>query len=184
MNTISFSTKRSLCIVDIKMVKIVHHITITVFEKNEERIQTIQKTFTRLLPIDFKDEKININHETAIGFHQKTIHILRLITNKNRLNNLVLKTLFDHLSNHDLKILAQQKESRIDDQGNFYIRLDKKALFDQQFILTEKGDCFHFKIKLAAFPATKQGYLRAVDILFHRFGSNHRDKIEGNHKDS
>mgnify|MGYP006277925925 CR=1 FL=1 len=151
------------------MSKLVHNIIVTVFEKKEKRIQNIFNAFEQLLPIDFQKEKITLTHEKAEGFHQKIIHILTMKTSRKRHNRLLLKTVFEMLSENEKKTIENQLESRIDEDGNFYIRLDKQSLLNNKYKITEKGDCFHFKIKLAAFPASRVGFLESADELIHRF---------------
>ena len=153
------------------MKKCVHNITMKVFEKETDQIQKCLSVFKHMIPVDFEKEKIPIHHEKADGFFQKTIHILKIKTEKNRHNMVMLNTVFSHLSADDRKRVTREILTRIDDDGFFYIRLDKESLFQKKYRITESGDCFHMKIKLAAFPASTDAYLKAATQLLSMFGS-------------
>jgi len=158
------------------MLRLIHNITVKVFEKNPDNIQKCLSVFHQLLPIDFEKEKIKIKHEKAEGFFQKIIHILTLKTGKNRHNTLLMKTVLDHLSIVDRKRLIHELPSRIDEEGFFYIRLDKESLLQDHFEITETGDCFHMKIKLAAFPSNPEAFMNTATTLLSQYGKENPDR--------
>jgi RNA binding exosome subunit len=86
-------------------------------------------------------------------------------TEKNRHNMILLETVFSHLTADERNRLTHELPTRIDDDGFFYIRFDKKSLFHNHVEITESGDCFHMKIKLAAFPANPETYMEAATTL-------------------
>lgn len=152
------------------MPKLVHNITVTVFEKNKDKIEEHKKIFQYLLPIDFKKEKIDVSVETAEGFNQKTIYILQLNTEKSRHNKKVLNTLFSKMDVEDKKRIGEQYLTRINQEGYFFIRLKKPEMLEKKLILTESGDCYHFKIKLAGFPAKWEKFVIAAKSLLNKYG--------------
>ena len=152
------------------MKQLIHTITLSVFEKNMENLDTIQEKLQAFLPIDFEEEKFEIQRSSVNGMDQKKIHIFTLLTKKQRHHWLLLQHLFDHLQSKDITLLYHQRESRLDDEGHFFIRIDKKSLFDGKYIVTEGGDCFHFKIKLAAFPAKRSQFLLSLKEVFEQLG--------------
>lgn len=145
-----------------------HSVSLNVFEKQVEEVPLLHEVFHRFLPIDFEKNHIAINHQELEGF-SGIIHSLTLQTTSNRHNLLLLETLFTNLTRNDKILLDNQKESRLDDDGVFYIRLDKSLLLQNVFQLTDGGDCFHIRIKLAAFPATRDGYFQNLRKLFDQF---------------
>jgi RNA binding exosome subunit len=149
------------------MIKYFHNINVNVFEKDIKKINDITNIFHNLLPIDFKKEKVNISNEKLEGFEHKTIYSLTLTTKTNKHNQLLIETIFSNLSKKDLKIIQSQKETRLNDEGYFYIRLDKsKLLKNNKYLLTESGNCFHIKIKLAAYPANKENFYKILEEIF------------------
>jgi len=152
------------------MKKILHNISIRVFEKKSENIEDIKKVFKQILPIDFKKEKIIIKKETVEGLNQKTINIIHIKTSKKRHNKMILDNIFNNLDDKDKNKLYQEKNKRIDQKGNFYIRLDKKQLIKNIYKITDGGDCFHFTIKIAAYPLNKEKINEALELLFENMG--------------
>mgnify|MGYP006301609583 FL=1 len=151
------------------MTKIIHNILVTVFEKNKENLEECKKAFTSILPLDFKKEKIDISIESVEGFHQKTIYILRLKTEKSRHNKKLIHNLFLKLNETDKKRIGNQYLTRLNDEGYFFIRLNKNHMMKNKFLLTEGGDCFHVKIKLAGFPANWDNFVIAAKSLLNKY---------------
>ena len=82
---------------------------------------------------------------------------------------LVLKIIFSNLSKNDKLNIENQIESRLNDDGFFFIRLDKRLLIQNIFKLTEAGDCFHIKVKIAAYPASKERYVKNLHKLINSY---------------
>lgn len=154
------------------MKKLVHNIQIRVFEKNPKRIDITKSGLNELLPVDFKKEKISIDHEKAEGFNEKTINIISIKTSKKRHNRMLLNNIFNKMDEKDKKRMYNERKTRIDTEGNFYIRLDKESLLNKKYRLTEGGNCYHLTIKLAAYPVNKKNILNSLDKLFRDKGVN------------
>jgi RNA binding exosome subunit len=152
------------------MRQLVHTIKIRVFEKDQANLDAINALIHELLPVDFEKENLVIEHEQTEGLTHTTIHILSLTLKKQRHTLLFLHNLFNHLSQNDKQCLYEQRESRMDDEGHFYLRLDKQQLLHHTYHLTDKGDCFHFTIKLAAFPAKRENFLATLVVLLGELG--------------
>jgi len=65
--------------------------------------------------------------------------------------------------NHFMELLGEQKmfvlntlENRIDDEGFFYIRVDKQKAYLGEVELTEGGDAIVVKAKLVTYPRRKE----------------------------
>ncbi len=147
------------------MEKLVHNIEINVFEKDETHLSLIYESFGQILPLDFKKEKIIIKKNKVESFDKNIIHIISMKIHKKRHNILLLQNIIKNLDRKDLEILYEQRNSRLDDRGNFFIRLDKKLLLKNIYKLTEIGDCFHFKIKIASFPNNIENVMKSLEEL-------------------
>jgi len=147
------------------MDKLVHNIKINVLEKDETHINLIYKSLEQILPLDYKKEKIFIRNNKGESFDHNVIHIISMKIHKKRHNILILQNIFKKLDKKDMELLYEQRKSRLDDCGNFFIRLDKKLLFKNIYKLTEIGDCFHFKIKIAAFPNKRENLMKSLEEL-------------------
>ena len=151
------------------MTKEVHNVTVTVFEKNEDEIKNHNEIFHFLLPVDFEKQKVDLSVESIEGLQQKQIYIIRLRTMKNSHNRLLLDNLFSQLSEIDKKRIGTQYLTRLSQEGYFFIRLDKESLMQKKFVLTESGDCYHFKIKIASYPAKWDAFVKATENLLIKY---------------
>lgn len=158
------------------MEKYIHSIRVNLFEKHQENIDDRFSKLRKLLPVDFKKEKIQIKHEKLEGFHNKIIHSLTLETTKKRHNRMLIKSILNNLSYTDIKKLKKQIESRLNDDGFFFIRLDKQSFLNESYKLTEKGDCIHIKIKLAAFPAKRPCFMKSIEKILNMYDDNIKEE--------
>ena len=158
------------------MKKNIHSITLNVFEKKEETIEEIRNIYHSFLPIDFQKENVQIREEKLEGLNKNIIHSLTLETTRKRHNNLLFDTLFHHISTQDIELILKQIESRLNAEGHLFIRLEKKALLQKQFFLTDGGDCFHIKIKIAGYPAKREIFIETVKSLLEPYKEKQEEK--------
>ena len=151
------------------MEKLIHSIQINVFEKKEENLESVKSSFSIILPIDYKKEKIEINYEKLEGFRENIIHSFTLIAKKQRHIKIFIENLFTNLHKKDIEKLKNEIDSRLNDEGFFYIRLDKQSFLKNRIILTDSGDCFHFKIKLAAYPAKRSIFIDSIKKIIEMY---------------
>ena len=144
-----------------------HNICITVFCKPEDNIGLITEKLLFLVPFDFKKEKIKFKKRTAVGFNNRKIIILEVYLKKESHTNLFLTDLVKKLTYEQKLLIKKQAESRLDHELNFFLRIDKSRLINENKLwLTDKGDCYHIKIKIAAFPKKKEIALKIIDKIF------------------
>lgn len=143
--------------------KYVHDIKISVFSKPEDDQGQIKQTLTSLIPFDLETEKIKLNLKSATGFNERKITIIDLILSKDKHINDFLKSFFSKLNQDQKDLLKRQLESRLDDNLNFFIRLDMdKLIHGGQYLITDSGNCFHLRFSVAAFPKKRD---QAIVIL-------------------
>lgn len=143
-----------------------HNVIVTVFAKEDENSEEILTGLKTLFPFDLTDEKLKIKQETATGVNDNKITIFKVILEKTRHTNQFLAYINEKLTAEQKKLLASQKESRLDEDLAFYIRLDKKKLIDHKYALTDAGNCYHIRIHLAAFPAKREPALEIIEKIF------------------
>ena len=129
-------------------------------------IASVNEAFRRLLPLDFDKEKMRVAEENAESFEGRKIKILTLEVSKEAHTNLFIKTLKDLIGADQCQTLLEQRWSRLDDELYFYIRLEKDALLENKYILTDGGDCFHIRMHIAAFPKDREKALKVVEEIF------------------
>ena len=147
-------------------VKIANNVSLRVFCKDDEDKDLIIRKLKQLLPFDVEKEKIKITEKVAQGFGDKTMHVIRTKLTKERHVKPFLANLFSGLG-EEKKTLLEQLESRLDDELNFFIRLDKEMLLKDRLVLTDSGKCYHVRINVASFPKSRQ---KGIAILRQTLG--------------
>ena len=144
-----------------------HNICISVFCKPEDDIELIAKKLLILAPFDVKKEKIELKKTNTTGFNEKKITILEIYLEKESHTNLFLKNLTKNLADEQKSLIKKQADSRLDNNLNFFLRFDKSKLVNENKLwLTDKGDCYHIRIKIAAFPNKREIALKTVEKIF------------------
>lgn len=141
--------------------KLAHNAVISVFVKEGEDKNRIRDKLLDIVPIDLEKEKITLGESTAEGFDKK-IKIFEIRLEKERHVNLFLNELISKLNLDQKRMLIDQLDSRVDEECNFFVRLDKSRLLDGEYFVTDSGDCFHIRILVASYPAKKE---RAKEIV-------------------
>jgi RNA binding exosome subunit len=107
-----------------------------------------------------------LKEQTAIGFREKKIKIFEIRLEKQRHLKQFLEFLVGSLSDEQKGLILRQRESRLDEELDFFIRLDKQRWLSGEIFITDSGDCFHIKMSIAAFPAKREAAMRIIDKIF------------------
>jgi RNA binding exosome subunit len=145
--------------------KLAHSAVISVFSKPEENYQEIKDCLIRFVGLDLEKEKLKIDEKKA-SFDGFTIIILSITLDKGKHVQQFLDMLNEKISAEEKELLVKQYLTRVDDDLNFFLRLEKKALIANELKLTDGGECFHIKIHLACYPAKVELGKEAVKQIF------------------
>ena len=148
--------------------KLANSIKISVFAKGEENEQEIEDKLKQLIPLDLEKEKIAVTKQTATGFNETRIRIIEAMLTKDRHINAFLEKLSENMSEKQKELLIRQKESRLDDELNFFIRLDKEKLLNNEYWVTDSGNCYHIRINIAAFPKRREYALEMIEKVVNK----------------
>jgi RNA binding exosome subunit len=146
--------------------RLIHNARLNVFCKEEDNEEIITDKLKELLPVDFEKEKLEIKRRVAQGFESKKIITLEIFFEKERHTKLFLENLNEKLSKEQKELLINQAESRLDEELDFFIRLDKQKLLNNEYWVTDSGDCFHIKMAIAAFPKKRDIALGIIREIF------------------
>ncbi len=148
--------------------KYLNTVSLSVFAKpaEGEDVAAIREALIALVPLNLAEQKIAVKDEAAQGFNEKKIHILSITLTKTAHCNAFLKEMLNRLTTEQKELLASQKDSRLDNEFNFFIRLDKDRWLNRDLSLTDSGRCFHVKLNLAVFPARRPDALALVEKIF------------------
>ena len=149
----------------------VHNIHITVFCKPEDDESKIKEGLFKIIPFDLNDEKvkkeIDFKIESASIVDERKMKIFTIILKKQKHTNEFIKSLFSKLGKNNFEVMKTQIDSRVDDNASFFIRIDKDELiYNDKYILTDSGACFHIRMSVAAYPSNKEKALVVVKQIF------------------
>jgi RNA-binding protein len=148
------------------MMKQAHYVEMRVFCKEGEDEQAIISKIKEIYPFDFEKEKINFKWQNADVFDNKKLKIFYVTADKDRHVKKFLAGFLDKISREDKNILLEQLESRLDSSLHFFLRLDKdRMMLNNEYILTESGNCFHFRIAVAAYPHKREIAVKIVEEM-------------------
>ena len=125
----------------------IHNIKFRAFVYEDEDVDEISQAILNILP------ESEIEAEEAEGMLEDRILILSGVVSKKRYTKAFFNTL---LENVDLDKLNDDLERKMDEKGNWFLRLDKTDALDEKWTILDKGDAIHLKVKVAAFPAKKE----------------------------
>jgi len=137
--------------------------TVTVFAKDSEDHDLLEKAFLGFFPYNLKDEKLEIKRTKFNGLEDEKMTILELSITKKRHVTPFFPNLIGHLDNNQKNILLEQLESRLDEDLFFYMRFEKDMLIKNNiYELADGGNCFHIKMLIRAYPKKRDV---AIDFL-------------------
>ena len=147
--------------------KLAHLIKLIVFSKQEDNENDVLNSFLSLMPFNIEEEKLELKTSTAEGFEHAKIKIFELTLIKEKHTTKFIENLITKLTDEQKQLILKQAESRLDEDLKFFLRFDKeKLLKENKLWLTDKGNCFHVKISIAAFPSSKEKALEVVKSIF------------------
>ncbi|MBI2574585.1 hypothetical protein HYV82_01750 [Candidatus Woesearchaeota archaeon] len=143
--------------------KLANNVRISVFAKEDENAEEIEEKLKQLVPLDIEKERIAVQKKAATGFNEKKITIMEISLAKDRHINAFLDFLKENLGERQKGLLIRQKESRLDEKLNFFMRLDKEKLMKNEYWVTDSGNCYHIRISVASFPRNRENAMKAVE---------------------
>lgn len=146
--------------------RLAHSIAVSVFVKPEENADNVRSSFIALFPFDLPKEKIVVASEKVTSFEDRSITILTVRLLKESHIRLFLDHLLEQLNKNEQAELYLQRESRLSEDLQFYIRLDKDGVERGIFRLTDGGNCVHIRIAIAAYPKKREVALGVLDKIF------------------
>ena len=132
-----------------------HNIKIKVFCKEKDNPEELKISLLSLLPFEddeLEKEKIGLEEEELAFDDGSRIRIFSVFLSKQRHVRKVLEHIFGLLDEDQKEFLLETLDSRLDESMNLFFRLDKDKLNIGECELTDSGNCFHFRVNIAAYP--------------------------------
>ena len=148
------------------MMKYCHSIKATVFSKEDENQNKVLESFLKSFPFSLSENKIELKKKSAEGFSDKKIVIFEVLLSKEKHVRLFLENFIKNLTKQQKEVLIEQTESRLDDNLDFFIRIDKTYWMEFGKIeITDSGNCFHLRLSIAAFPKKRENAINVIKEL-------------------
>ncbi|MBD3310229.1 hypothetical protein GF351_03340 [Candidatus Woesearchaeota archaeon] len=147
--------------------KIAHNVRLSVFCHEGEDCASIRKGLSVFIPFSLEDNRLSVSEKKAQGFEDRQIRIYDLFIQKDRLIRQFLESLKQKLGPETIALILRQLDSRVDDDCRFFLRFDKQRLLEDDMLwLTDRGDCYHTAVSIAAYPARKEKAVKVVRDFF------------------
>lgn len=138
------------------------------FVGENESEDVVRAGLIKFLPCDFEKEKLCISKKQAVGFGERKIIIFDIFLEKERHSSAVLSSLLGLLDDSQKRKIFRQLESRLDNDLFFFLRFDKESLIkENKLVLTDEGNCYHFRMCVAAYPKKMDVALKMLKELFN-----------------
>jgi hypothetical protein len=158
--------------------KLLHAAEITVFVKNSENIEAdvLAEAFQdeineflaeKLEELRKKGFKTWVEEVEAKESYLEPMYITHAKLEKKP--ELLLDAFVEKLSEEDKKFLKESVETRVDDNGDFFMRFDADLFINKRKLkLVDHGDCLHLKCKVAAYPQNKDNAIKIIKELLEK----------------
>ena len=146
--------------------KYAHHIIITALARPEEDSEHIKTGLRLLVPFPLEEQKITLETQKLLTSDDRRMYKYTIDLSKERHTTAFLRFLLETLSEEQKELLLSQAENRLDEEYNFFIRIDKDKWKDEHLLwLTDSGQCYHLKIVLATYPKQHDTALTLVKTI-------------------
>lgn len=98
--------------------------------------------------------------------HGGSVQLVECLLDKSRAVRDLLQRVFDLPGARDA--LRASLEARTDDDGVFYLRVDKQEAYAGRLALTRGEDCVQVRLKLEHYPATREAALASLARLLEQ----------------
>jgi len=95
------------------------------------------------------------------GYHGNKI----LIMSCNVSRKADIRAFFRRLSKDDLKELLDTIDQRMDEDGQFFFRLDKQKAFQEELVIFSGDDCIHARAKVESYPKRREKALENAKVM-------------------
>lgn len=132
------------------MKKLAHYLEIRVFEYPTEDSEKIKKALVNILGIDEEEIEEKIEKEEVESQHGA--RIVRYDYKTERWSEVkdLMKKIFDQVKK------PENLNRYLNEEGDFFIRLDKQKAYEGEIEPSESGDVIHVKVKIASYPFNQE----------------------------
>jgi RNA-binding protein len=141
--------------------KQVHNVRIRVIDPDKELV-------TRLVQQIISDSGVKIEDITLkiMDDGEESLTIGEIWADKQQPVRKFLRLLQEKIPPEQKEKIAKHPDKFLDITTHCFLRLEKNALQNNEYVLTQKADSVNVRLNIAAFPATREKALPIVEELF------------------
>ena len=140
-----------------------HYVLLHAIVHSTEEIGRVISALRFLLQVDDDDV---VSQSRVKGHYGNEMVLLEAkLTNSKDIRRF-LDLISDQLPPSDLSRLRSEMSERVDDECVLHIRFDKQEAFMGRLALAKRGDVISARLKIKAYPASKESALGIISELF------------------
>ncbi len=133
----------------------VMHLDFRTFGQATEVEERVRKAMTFASGIE------DIKVDRSEGYHGNKILIMTCTVSRKA----DIRSFFRRLSKEDLSLLLDSVDRRMDDDGQFFFRLDKQKAFLEELVVSSGDDCIHVRAKVESYPKRREKALENAKVM-------------------
>jgi RNA binding exosome subunit len=131
------------------------HLDFRTFAQATEVEERVKKAMTFVSGCD------EIAVDRSEGYHGNKILIMTCTISRKA----DIRAFFRRLSKDDLALLLDSVDQRMDDDGQFFFRLDKQKAFMEELVISSGDDCVHVRAKVESYPKRREKALENAKAM-------------------
>jgi len=131
------------------------HLDFRTFAQATEVEERVRKAMT------FSSGCGEIAVDRSEGYHGNKILIMTCTVSRKA----DIRSFFRRLSVEDLSLLLESVDQRMDDDGQFFFRLDKQKAFLEELVISSGDDCIHVRAKVESYPKRREKALENAKVM-------------------
>ncbi len=140
-----------------------HYVLLHAIVHSTEEIGRVISALRFLLQVDDDDV---VSQSRVKGHYGNEMVLLEAKLTKSKDIRRFLDLISDQLPPSDLSRLRSEMSERVDDECVLHIRFDKQEAFMGRLALAKRGDVISARLKIKAYPASKENALSVISELF------------------
>ncbi|CAD7774360.1 RNA-binding protein [Candidatus Methanoperedenaceae archaeon GB50] len=140
-----------------------HYVLLHAIVHSTEEIGRVISALRFLLQADDDDV---VSQSRVKGHYGNEMVLLEAKLTKSKDIRRFLDIISDQLPPSDLSRLRSEMSERVDDECVLHIRFDKQEAFMGRLALAKRGDVISARLKIKAYPASKENALGIISELF------------------
>ncbi len=140
-----------------------HYVLLHAIVHSTEEIGRVISALRFLLQVDDDDV---VSKSRVKGHYGNEMVLLEAKLTKSKDIRRFLDLISDQLPPSDLSRLRSEMSERVDDECVLHIRFDKQEAFMGRLALAKRGDVISARLKIKAYPASKENALGVISELF------------------